>query len=228
MVQFNNLVSADGLTQLNNWLESRSYIEGYSPSTADAETFSQVKNATGFPHVQRWIKHISSFPEKERNSWPKAVVQSTEAKLRSVPPSAASPAAKEEEEDIDLFGSSEDEDDEAAKAEKEKIRLERLKAYNEKKAKKPKEVAKSNIILDVKPWGDDTDLKEMEKRIRDITADGLVWGASRTIPVAYGIKKIQISCVVEDDKVGTDFLEEAITGMEDLVQSVDVVAFNKI
>ncbi len=36
------------------------------------------------------------------------------------------------------------------------------------------------------------------------------------------------SCVVEDDKVGTDFLEEAITAFEDYVQSIDVAAFNKI
>ena len=36
------------------------------------------------------------------------------------------------------------------------------------------------------------------------------------------------SCVVEDDKVGTDFLEENITGIEDYVQSMDVAAFNKI
>ena len=35
--------------------------------------------------------------------------------------------------------------------------------------------------------------------------------------MAFGIKKLQISCVVEDDKVGTDFLEEAITAFEDLV-----------
>ena len=29
-------------------------------------------------------------------------------------------------------------------------------------------------------------------------------------------------------QVGTDFLEESITAFEDLVQSVDIVAFNKI
>ena len=37
------------------------------------------------------------------------------------------------------------------------------------------------------------------------------------IPVAYGVQKLQISCVVEDDKVGTDFLEEKITVFEDFV-----------
>uniref|UniRef100_A0A3P8V5R4 Translation elongation factor EF1B beta/delta subunit guanine nucleotide exchange domain-containing protein n=1 Tax=Cynoglossus semilaevis TaxID=244447 RepID=A0A3P8V5R4_CYNSE len=46
--------------------------------------------------------------------------------------------------------------------------------------------------------------------------------------MGYGIKKLQIGCVVEDDKVGTDLLEEAITAFEDFVQSVDVAAFNKI
>ena len=39
---------------------------------------------------------------------------------------------------------------------------------------------------------------------------------------------VLFSCVVEDDKVGTDLLEEHITAFEDLVQSVDVAAFNKI
>uniref|UniRef100_A0AAY4AGY1 Translation elongation factor EF1B beta/delta subunit guanine nucleotide exchange domain-containing protein n=1 Tax=Denticeps clupeoides TaxID=299321 RepID=A0AAY4AGY1_9TELE len=52
--------------------------------------------------------------------------------------------------------------------------------------------------------------------------------SSKLVPVGYGIKKLQISCVVEDDKVGTDMLEEEITKFEDYVQSVDVAAFNKI
>ncbi|KAA3678959.1 uncharacterized protein DEA37_0000736 [Paragonimus westermani] len=110
----------------------------------------------------------------------------------------------------------------------EKMRAQRLAEYEAKKSKKPAETAKSNIILDVKPWGDDTDLKEMENLVRNIKADGLYWGQSKFVPLAYGIKKLQICCVVEDDKVGTDFLEEAITGLEDHVQSVDIVAFNKV
>lgn len=51
---------------------------------------------------------------------------------------------------------------------------------------------------------------------------------AKLVPVGYGIKKLQIGCVVEDDKVGTDQLEELITAFEDYVQSVDVAAFNKI
>lgn len=45
----------------------------------------------------------------------------------------------------------------------------------------------------------------------------MVFLIAKLVPVGYGIKKLQISCVVEDDKVGTDFLEEKITAFEDHV-----------
>lgn len=65
----------------------------------------------------------------------------------------------------------------------------------------PTVIAKSNIILDVKPWDDETDMGEMERKVRSVEMDGLLWGAAKLVPVGYGIKKLQITCVVEDDKV---------------------------
>ena len=38
-------------------------------------------------------------------------------------------------------------------------------------------IAKSNIILDVKPWDDETDMVALEKNVRSIEMDGLLWGA---------------------------------------------------
>lgn len=69
---------------------------------------------------------------------------------------------------------------------------------------------------------------ELERLVRSIEKDGLLWGASKLVPLAYGIKKLQISCVVEDDKVSTDDLEEEIVKFEDYVQSMDIAAFNKV
>uniref|UniRef100_A0A673L9H2 Elongation factor 1-delta-like n=2 Tax=Sinocyclocheilus rhinocerous TaxID=307959 RepID=A0A673L9H2_9TELE len=130
--------------------------------------------------------------------------------------------ADDDDDDIDLFGS--DEEDEEA----ERIKAERVKEYAQRKSKKPALIAKSSILLDVKPWDDETDMSKLEECVRSIQMDGLLWGASKLVPVGYGIKKLQINCVVEDDKVGTDILEEEITKFEDYVQSVDIAAFNKI
>lgn len=151
-------------------------------------------------------------------------------------PKAAAPApvkkapapAKDEDEDddddVDLFGS-EDEDEDKAAAE---LREKRLAEYAAKKSKKPALIAKSNVILDIKPWDDETDMKQMELEVRKITMDGLLLGASKLVPLAYGIHKLQLSCVIEDDKVSVDELQEKIEQIEDYVQSVDIAAFNKI
>lgn len=60
-------------------------------------------------------------------------------------------------------------------------------------------------------------MAQLETCVRSIQLDGLVWGASKLVPVGYGIRKLQIQCVVEDDKVGTDLLEEEITKFEEHV-----------
>ncbi|XP_045583617.1 elongation factor 1-delta isoform X2 [Procambarus clarkii] len=141
-------------------------------------------------------------------------------------PKKSEPMETEEEDDddddVDLFGS--DEEDEEA----ERIKEERLKAYAEKKAKKPGPIAKSSVLLDCKPWDDETNMAAMEVEIRKIEMDGLVWGASKLVPLAYGIQKLSILCTVEDEKVSIDDLSEKIQEIEDYVQSVDIGAFNKI
>ena len=43
-------------------------------------------------------------------------------------------------------------------------------------------------------------MKAMEEAVRTIEMDGLIWGASKLVPLAYGIRKLQIVCVVEDEK----------------------------
>lgn len=135
---------------------------------------------------------------------------------------AAAPAA-DDDDDMDLFGSDEEEDADAAA-----LREKRVAEYAAKKSKKPALIAKSNIIFDIKPWDDETDMKAMEAHVRTVQCDGLLWGVSKLVPLAYGIHKMQITCVVEDDKVSIDWIQEEIEKNEDLVQSVDIAAFNKI
>lgn len=170
--------------------------------------------AGSFPHVQRWYRHIASFSASERNAWTGSAVPQV---------AGAKTTTAADDDDVDLFGSDEEED-----AEADRIREERVKAYAEKKSKKPAIIAKSSIILEVKPWDDETNMKELEEKVRSIAMEGLIWGAGKLVPVGYGINKLQICCVIEDDKVSVDELTEKIQDNEDHVQSVDIAAFNKI
>jgi len=143
----------------------------------------------------------------------------------AAPPRKSEPMEEEDDDDdVDLFGSDDEEED----ADAARVREERLAAYAEKKSKKPGPIAKSSVLLDCKPWDDETDMKAMENEIRKIEMDGLNWGAAKLQPVGYGINKLSILCTVEDEKVSIDDLSEQITEIEDYVQSVDIAAFNKI
>ncbi|XP_070167228.1 elongation factor 1-beta' [Polyergus mexicanus] len=216
-----DLKTDKGVEDLNIYLADRSYIDGWQPTQADVavlEALGKIPTSSS-PHVLRWYTHIKSYDLK---SLPGEKKTPSIFSIASAPTSSTAKAS-ENDDDLDLFGSDEEEDAEAAK-----IREERLKAYAEKKLRKPAVIAKSSIVLDVKSWGDETDMKEIENAVRSIQMDGLVWGASKLVPVGYGINKLQIMCVIEDEKVSVDLLIEQIQEFEDLVQSVDIASFNKI
>lgn len=71
-------------------------------------------------------------------------------------------------------------------------------------------------------------MKQLEKNMREISLDGLTWGASKLVPVGYGISKLQVNLVVEDEKISIDDLQQKIEDDEDHVQSTDVAAMQKL
>lgn len=229
---FTDLVSEAGLTLLNNWVKTRSYIVGYNPTQADVKVFQQIKTIPApekFPYAWRWYNHLLTF-ESEFSSLPgdptkEFTAYGPESSELTVNPAKApeKEAVAEDDDDIDLFGSDEEED-----AEAEKLKAERLAEYNKKKAGKVKPAAKSLVTLDVKPWDDETDMEVLVKNVKAIEQDGLVWGAHQLVPVGYGIKKLQINLVVEDEKVSIEDLKTTIEEDEDHVQSTDVIAMQKL
>merc|ERR1712083_124346 len=87
------------------------------------------------------------------------------------------------------------------------------------KKKKAPAVPKSLVILEIKPWGPEIDLDKLGKKvISEVKMDGLVWKTEfKKEPVAFGVFKIVIGCVIEDDKVPMDDLTEAIEAFEEHV-----------
>ncbi|KAF4264375.1 hypothetical protein KXW65_003947 [Aspergillus fumigatus] len=223
---FTDFVSEAGLTLANNYLASRSYVVGDAPSQADVVTFkafSGAPDAEKYPHVARWYKHIASF-EPEFASLPGDASKAYTAYGPESTELPTNPKDKpaEDDDDMDLFGSDEEEEDPEVVAQREA----RLAEYKKKKEGKAKPAAKSIVTLEVKPWDDETNLDELLENVKAIEIDGLVWGAYKWVPVGFGIKKLQINLVVEDEKVSLDELQQRIEEDEDHVQSTDIVSFN--
>ncbi|XP_012534128.1 elongation factor 1-beta' [Monomorium pharaonis] len=224
-----DLKTDKGVGYLNDYLADRSYIEGYQPTQADAAVFEALgkpPTQSSNHHVRRWYNHIKTYDLKTLpgvKKVPDIFGASAKAPAPSSALASSTTKANDDDDDLDLFGSDEEEDAEAAK-----VREERLKAYADKKSKKPTVIAKSSVVLDVKTWGDEIDMQQVETAVRSIEMDGLLWGGSKLVPVGYGMSKLQIMCVIEDEKVSVDLLIEQIQDFEELVQSVDIASFNKI
>jgi len=273
MADFGDLRSNKGLSALNEYLLTRSYIEGFKPSAADDNVFAQtaaVIDENKFPHAARWHKHIASFAQragaaggddKDHKGAPggakvadddddKKDVKSSKQNKKSEGKGGKSKEketskAKEketggEDEDGDPFAEKaavekspfevDDEDMTEEEKKKEADIAAKAKKLNDERAKKgkKKEAARSTLILDVKPLGDDTDMKELEAEVRKIEMEGLRWAGSELVAIGYGIKKLRIISVIVDDLVSTDVLREKIEAMESMVQSTDIFAFNKV
>jgi len=202
-------------------------VHSVSPSQADVVSYKALKEQPAvekYPHAYRWYNHIASY-ESEFSSLPGDPSKSFQTYGPEAVAVTQNPKdAPEDDDEVDLFGSEEEEEDPEVVAEREK----RLADYKKKKEGKAKPAAKSIVTLDVKPWDDETDMEELKNNVLAIEMDGLVWGGSKLVAVGFGIKKLQINVVIEDEKVSLDDLQGKIEEDEDHVQSTDVAAMQKL
>jgi elongation factor 1-beta len=76
---------------------------------------------------------------------------------------------------------------------------------------------------------DETPLDELEANVRALEKPGLVWGQSSLEDSAFGVKKLRINLVVEDELVSIEDLRAEIEEEDaDHVQSTDIVAMSKV
>ncbi|KAE8123919.1 hypothetical protein FH972_018836 [Carpinus fangiana] len=230
-ITFYDVNSPAGLKKLDDYLLTRSYITSYQASKDDVTVYGALSKAPSaeYVNVSRWYNHIDALLRISGVSGDGCgvIVEGsapiTEEAIATPPigDTKAAAAEDDDDDDVDLFGEETEEEKKAAE--------ERAAAV--KKSAKKKESGKSSVLLDVKPWDDETDMKKLEEAVRSVEMEGLFWGASKLVAVGYGIKKLQIMLSIVDDLVSVDdLIEERLTvePINEYVQSCDIVAFNKI
>ena len=188
------------LDALEKTLQKSQWVGGQQPTSADKDAFDDLKG-----NVPSADTHPALF------AWFATVSRFSDATRNSW-----SAAAKKDDDDMDdLFG------DDAEDSKPAKIVV---------KKKKKEVIAMSLVMLEVKPLDSDTVLDDLAKKcFNEITQDGLFWKTEfKKEPVAFGIFKLIIGFSCEDEKVSVDDIVERIEAFDDLVQSVEIMAFNKI
>ncbi|KAL9316060.1 hypothetical protein ACSQ67_017061 [Phaseolus vulgaris] len=239
-VTFSDLHTEEGIKSLDQFLSGKTYISGDLFTKDDIKVYAAVGEKPGdsFPNASKWYDVVSSHVASSFPGKAEGVRFSAVAAPAAAAPAKAAATAEEDDDDLDLFGDETEEDKkvaeerEAAKKSTKKKRKLSLTLFNSRKlAFLFGEGGKSSVLLDVKPWDDETDMKKLEEAVRSIEMPGLLWGASKLVPVGYGIKKLQIMMTIVDDLVSVDTLVEEQLTVEprnEYIQSCDIVAFNKI
>ncbi|PHU14518.1 Elongation factor 1-beta 1 [Capsicum chinense] len=142
-----------------------------------------------YPNASKYYQAVST--KLSSSFLGKAVSVRFGSQAAPAPAALAKEAAKpaddnDNNDDIDLFG---------GETEKEKKAAEAREAT--KASTKKKRSGKSYVLMDFKPWNDETDMKKLEEVVRSIEVEGLLWGESKLVLVGYGIKKKQIMLIVE-------------------------------
>ncbi|KAF3501075.1 hypothetical protein F2Q69_00044479 [Brassica cretica] len=166
-VTFSDLHTEQGVKSVEEHLAGKTYISGDQLSVDDVKVYAAIveKPSDAFPNASKWYDCVASHLAK---SFPgKAVGVSIGGSAAAAPAQAEAPAA-DDDDDMDLFG---DETEEEKKAAEER-------EASKKDTKKPKESGKSSVLMEVKPWDDETDMKKLEECVRAVEMPGLLWGAS--------------------------------------------------
>ena len=241
-----SLTDAKELARLDTYLRDFVFIGGDHPSHFDNVLIQRFHSenvqvdAKTYPYLSSWYYLLSVYVPAVRDQWTHDHQVKEQARTEGKKKAAEKPAEKPVEQpveqpvaktetkaaaadDVDLFG---DDDEEEQK------KMEELK--KKKAAEKPKKeapIAKSIVIFDVKIWEPDNyDYDGLANKIIGLQINGLVWKTEyKLADLAFGVKKIVVGCVVEDEKCSVDEVTELIQEtFPDDVQSIDIAAFNKI
>ena len=225
------------LADLEKKLANNLFVKGAQPSHDDAEAFQKfitakcVPDQDKYPSVWAWYSLMVLFEDEVIKSWKPSGKPEQQGKKggkggkgKGGKKEEEKKEEKAEEEDLDLFGEETEEDKKAI----EEMKKNRKKEKEGKKGKK-KEVDKSHVILEVKGWEADQDLEALAKKIiSTIKKDGLSWNTGYKLEeVAFGVKKLIIAFLAEDDKCSVQEIVDELESWENDIQSVEVVSFNK-
>ncbi len=83
------------------------------------------------------------------------------------------------------------------------------------------------VQIKVMPDSPEVDLKKLRDRIKSTVSDSGRMYACEVQPIAFGLKALLVTFIVEDKEGGSEALEEAISNVDD-VESVQVVAVTRM
>ena len=200
-------LTPEKLKEINFSLNDKLFINGDQPSSEDAEIFEKIRHnfildKGDYPNIFAWLQFMTLFENKVIESW----------KINKKGKNKNKNEEENEEDEFNLLLN--------------KIYEEKQKKSNNKNNEN--EIHYSFVLLEIKVWDSEQDLDALAKKIQNIEKEGLVWKKEYKLKeIIFGIQKILMGLIVNDDIISIDEIIDEIQSWEDEVQSIEM-AFNKL
>ena len=200
-------LTPEKLKEINFSLNDKLFINGDQPSSDDAEIFEKIRHnfildKGDYPNIFAWLQFMTLFENKVIESW-------------KINKKGKNKNKNEEENEEDEFN----------------LLLNKIYEEKQKKSKNKNnenEIHYSFVLLEIKVWDSEQDLDALAKKIQNIEKEGLVWNKEYKLKeIIFGIQKILMGLIVNDDIISIDEIIDEIQSWEDEVQSIEM-AFNKL
>lgn len=230
---FLSLGTKEGMEKLDKLLGQQNFISGATPCKDDLVVYGALKGSIDINHVNilRWYNQVNDIigPQFSREGEgifiKKIITPSVEQNIEETSiVNVAHPSALNEviKDDLNVLHEEIDEENIFISGSLDILKKPVLKDF---------EMRTSLIKLQIKPWNIEDNLVEVEKHVRGVKIDGLIWGDSQFVVLEDDRKVLEIMMTIEGDKVSPLDLIDKILGNETTdnhIQSCDIVSFNKL
>eukprot|EP00912_Choanoflagellata_sp_UC4_P000632 UC4_evm2s392 len=164
-------MSLSDLATLDSFLADKSYVEGFVLSHGDQVVYNALGKAPAdnFVNAARWYRHVTA---QLAAGTPLAGEKKDISAYGEGSAAASGADGGDDFDEDDLFDSDDEADAEAERIMSEKAAKANAERIAKAKAKGKDLTAKSSVLLDIKPWDDETDMAALEGEVRKITQDG--------------------------------------------------------
>lgn len=86
----------------------------------------------------------------------------------------------------------------------------------------------SQVLLAIRPWNHTQQMSDIIVAVLGMNIDGVLWGATTTENVGYGIADLLVTAVIDESKISMEALLEEFIALDEIISRVDIRLWNKV
>lgn len=86
----------------------------------------------------------------------------------------------------------------------------------------------SQVLFSIRPWHHEQEMVELIALVLGIQMEGVLWGATTTENVGYGVRELLVTAVLDENLVSIDNVLAELVALDEFISQVSIRLWNKV